>query len=136
MSRPINWLPAELWQAFRVCRTRARWRGGDTVGVGVKALSLTVTDGFSPLFTLTVSPWRLGHISSVIINRVLCLYEMIEGGRKQREDTSNRTADICLCPPSLCKNLMLPQPSSSFSWSAGKADSCQSGVQKLFLMKK
>ena len=53
--------------------------------MGVKALSLAVTDGFFLLFSLRVSPKRLGHISAVISNRVLCLYELIKDGRKQRE---------------------------------------------------
>ena len=58
---------------------------------GVKALSLAVTDGFFPLFSLSF-PKRLGLISSFISNRVLCLYELIKDGRKQREGTSNRAA--------------------------------------------
>ncbi len=95
MSRPINLLPAELWHAFRVCQTRVC--GGGAQGVGVKALSLAVTDGFFSLFSLRISPQRLGHISSVISNRVLCLYELIKVGRKQREVASNRAAYICHC---------------------------------------
>lgn len=56
MSRPIKLLPAELWHAFRVCRTRACWEGRGAVSVRVKALSLAVTDGFLLLFTLRVFP--------------------------------------------------------------------------------
>lgn len=82
MTRSINFLPTELWHAFGVCQTRACRVGG------VKSLPLAVTDGFSSLFPLSF-PWRLGHISSVINNRVLCLYELIKDGRKQRDDTSN-----------------------------------------------
>lgn len=85
---------------------------------GVKALSLAVTDGFFPLFSLRVFPQRLSHISSVISSGVLCLYELIKDGRKLREDTFNRVAYICHCQQPLCKNLMLAQPSKSFNWHA------------------
>jgi len=69
-------------------RVRPSVLGGG--GGGVQAPSLAVTDGFSPLFSLSF-PLRLSHIS----NRVLCLHELIKDGRKQREDTSKRAACIC-----------------------------------------
>lgn len=82
---------------------------------GVKSLSLAVTDGFCSLFSLSF-PWRLGHISSVISNRVLCLYELIKGGRKQREDTSNSCVHLSLL--TVCNNLLLTQASRRFNWHA------------------
>ena len=74
-----------LWHASECVR---RVHAGGVEGVGVKALSLAVTDGALSQFTLGISPKRLGHISVIISNRVLCLYGLIKDGRKQREGAS------------------------------------------------